>query len=109
MAACVTTSQSKGRHDLEPDRAPQCRVHPSAAYPASLAGPTLSRQTPKVGAECPNRARSVLCGGRLAMSVPTAILDPLLPVGIPKTRQSNCKKRTSAEPQRYAALRAAAA
>src|SRR5271170_7674226 len=26
-------------------------------------------------------------------------LDPLLPVGIPKTRRSNCKKRTSAEPQ----------
>src|SRR6266436_407743 len=31
--------------------------------------------------------------------------DPLLPVGIPKTRRSNCKKRTFAEP---AALRAAA-
>jgi hypothetical protein len=24
---------------------------------------------------------------------------PLLPVGIPKTRRSNCKKRASAEPQ----------
>ena len=31
------------------------------------------RHTPKVGAECPNWARSVLCGGRSAMSVPTAI------------------------------------
>src|SRR5439155_11500306 len=28
---------------------------------------------PEVGAECPNWARSVLCGGRSAMSVPTAI------------------------------------
>jgi hypothetical protein len=30
-------------------------------------------KTPKVGAECLNRACSDLCGGRLAMSVPTAI------------------------------------
>ena len=30
---------------------------------------------------------------------PMAAPDPLLPVGIPKTRRSNCKKRTSAEPQ----------
>ena len=33
----------------------------------------LRRQTPKVGAECPNWARSDLCGGRSVMSVPTAI------------------------------------
>ena len=32
----------------------------------------LRRQTPKVGAECPNRARSELRGGRLATAVPTA-------------------------------------
>src|SRR3954451_20419167 len=36
----------------------------------------LRRQTPKVGAECPNWARSDLCGGRSVMSVPTAILRP---------------------------------
>src|SRR5829696_8249526 len=30
-------------------------------------------QTPKVGAECPNWARSDLCGGRSVMGVPTAI------------------------------------
>jgi RNA-directed DNA polymerase len=35
---------------------------------------TLRRQTPKVGAECLNRACSDLCGGRSAMSVPTAII-----------------------------------
>jgi hypothetical protein len=28
---------------------------------------------PKIGAECPNRARSDLCGGRAVMRVPTAI------------------------------------
>lgn len=39
-----------------------------------MAGCSLRRQSPKVGAECLNRARSVLCGGRPAMGVPTAIL-----------------------------------
>src|SRR4051812_34526704 len=43
-----------------------------ATYPSSVAQRTLRRQTPKVGAECPNRARPVLCGGRSEMSVPTA-------------------------------------
>ena len=33
---------------------------------------TFCRQTPKVGAECPNWARSDLCGGRSVMGVPTA-------------------------------------
>ena len=35
----------------------------------------LRRQIPEVGAECPNWARSVLCGGRSVMSVPTAISE----------------------------------
>src|SRR3954451_21288521 len=34
---------------------------------------TFCRHTPKVGAECPNWARSDLCGGRSVMGVPTAI------------------------------------
>src|SRR5208282_172721 len=34
---------------------------------------TLRRQSPEVGAVCGNPARTVLCGGRSAMSVPTAI------------------------------------
>ena len=48
------------------------RVPPQAASPSSLAECALCRQTPEVGAECPNWARSDLCGGRSAMSVPTA-------------------------------------
>jgi hypothetical protein len=36
----------------------------------------VCRQTPKVGAVCPNRARTDLCGGRRAISVPTAISAP---------------------------------
>src|SRR5271157_153880 len=44
--------------------------------PASfiLGRKTLRRQTPDVGAGCLNWARPVLCGGRSAMSVPTAII-----------------------------------
>jgi hypothetical protein len=42
---------------------------------SSVAARALRRQVPEVGAECPNGARSVLCGGRSVMSVPTAISD----------------------------------
>src|SRR6266851_4046775 len=34
----------------------------------------VRRQTPEVGAVCGKAARTVLCGGRSAMSVPTAIV-----------------------------------
>lgn len=43
------------------------------AHPSSMAEPTLRRQTPKAGAVCLNWARTVLCGGRVAIRVPTAI------------------------------------
>src|SRR5271167_4549777 len=39
------------------------RIPPPATTPASLAKCALRRQTPAVGAECPNWARSDLCGG----------------------------------------------
>src|SRR5580693_8292252 len=39
----------------------------------SLAHSALPRQTPKVGAVCGNSARTVLCGGRPVIGVPTAI------------------------------------
>src|SRR5882757_547846 len=38
-----------------------------------MAEHTLRRHTPKVGAVCGKSACTVLCGGRSAMSVPTAI------------------------------------
>ena len=41
--------------------------------PPSLALGSLRRHAPEVGAECPNRARSDLCGERSVMGVPTAI------------------------------------
>jgi len=48
------------------------RVPPKAARPPPLAEHALCRQTPKIGAECPNWSRSDLCGGLSAMGVPTA-------------------------------------
>jgi RNA-directed DNA polymerase len=46
---------------------------PQASHPTSLARCALRRHTPEVGAQCPNRARWDLCGGRPATGVPTAI------------------------------------
>ena len=56
------------------------RLASPTANPSSLAKPTFRRQTPKVGAVCRNPARTDLCGGRSAMSVPTAnIYQPIKP------------------------------
>src|SRR5262249_17905995 len=41
---------------------------------APVPGPPLCRHSPKVGAQCGSSARWDLCGGRGAISVPTAIL-----------------------------------
>src|SRR5207248_7890121 len=49
------------------------RLAPKTADTSSLARSALCRQTPKVEAVCPNWARTALCGGRSAMTVPTAI------------------------------------
>jgi len=38
----------------------------------------VRRHAPKVGAVCGKAARMVLCGGRSAMSVPTAIAEPVI-------------------------------
>src|SRR5262249_27238586 len=40
---------------------------------APVPGPPLCRHSPKVGAQCGSSARWDLCGGRGAISVPTAI------------------------------------
>jgi len=54
------------------------RIPPKAPYPASLAKCAVRRQTPEVGAECGNSARSDLCGGRSVMTVPTANTTKIL-------------------------------
>src|SRR3954451_6895726 len=74
MGACAPAPQSKGRNDVEADPENSRRVSPQAQDPSSLAKPALRRQTPEVGAECPNGARSDLCGGMPAMAFPTAMV-----------------------------------
>ena len=53
-------------------------------HPSSMAAPTLRRQSPKVGAVCGSSARTVLCGWRTVMRVPTAI---------PEFRWRDCRWR----------------
>jgi hypothetical protein len=54
------------------DHAARQRLAPQTANPSLLAASALRRHTPEVGAVCGNPARTDLCGGRSAMSVPTA-------------------------------------
>src|SRR6202030_2988588 len=75
LATLASATQPKGSHDLGADHETGQRLSPQSPKPPSVAAGSLCRQTPEVGAECPNRARSDLCGGRSAMSVPTAIFD----------------------------------
>src|SRR6184192_635270 len=49
------------------------RVPRAGAHTAKPERKTLCRHTPKVGAVCPNWARTVLCGGRSVMSVPCTL------------------------------------
>ena len=85
LAAHAAATQPEGPHDMGADHQARGRLAPQTAYPPSLAQRSLRRQTPKVGAVCLNRARTVLCGGRSAMSVPTAII-----AAQPKLRNRMC-------------------
>jgi hypothetical protein len=60
----------------------QCRAGVSRAlgHIRRAAHLRLRRHTPEVGAGCGKAARPVLCGGRIAICVPTAIrIQPLSP------------------------------
>src|SRR5262245_2505173 len=64
-----------------------CRnLAPQTAHPAPLAQPAVCRHAPEVGAVCGKAARTVLCGGRTAMSVPTATAPATLQHAMPLTR-----------------------
>src|SRR5262249_20557526 len=75
LAPLAKAAQSEGRHDMETDHEDDECLSPQGPHPSSVAPRALRRQVPEVGAECPNGARSVLCGGRSVMSVPTAISE----------------------------------
>ena len=62
---------TKGNADQQSTCRTQSRISVSQALERIRKG-TLCRQTPEVGAVCGKAARTVLCGGRSAMSVPTA-------------------------------------
>src|SRR6266516_1757937 len=71
-------AEAKGNASQQSTRRTQSRVSVSHALERirqAVTKKTLCRHTPKVGAVCPNWARTVLCGGRSVMSVPTAISE----------------------------------
>src|SRR5215217_3816965 len=68
LASAVMPAQPKSTSAVAANDETGRRVPPPATSPASLAQCALRRQTPEVGAECPNWARSDLCGGGGALS-----------------------------------------
>src|SRR5262245_54500839 len=73
MATHAAAAKSEGLDDQGTDRTVGQRLAPKTAHPSPLARCALRSQAPKVGAVCPNWARTVLCGGREVTRVPTAI------------------------------------
>src|SRR5271157_5250970 len=74
VAARAPAPKPEGLHDMGEDARDHRPLAALATHPPSVASNTFRRQISKVGAGCLNRARPVLCGGRSAMSVPTAIM-----------------------------------
>src|SRR5258708_3417774 len=72
LAANAAVAEPKRWDDLGADQAVGRPLAPETANPSSVARESLRRQTPKVGAVCPNWARTDLCGGREVTRVPTA-------------------------------------
>jgi RNA-directed DNA polymerase len=73
LEARVDTAQPEGQDHVGADNDPGRALAAPRPHPPSLARCPLSRQTPEVGAECLNQARSDLCGGCRVTGIPTAI------------------------------------
>jgi group II intron reverse transcriptase/maturase len=73
LATRLAPAQPEGPDDMDDGGQAGGTLAPQAPDIPSLAVSTLPRQTPTVGAVCGNAARTVLCGGRAVMRVPTAI------------------------------------
>ena len=78
VAARAPAAQPEGSLDVRADGPAGCRLPAQTADPTPMAEHPFCRHTPEVGAVCLNWACTVLCGGRSAMSVPTAIRTELL-------------------------------
>jgi hypothetical protein len=76
LASRLAPAQPEGPDDMGDGGQVGGTLAPETPDIPSLAISTLPRQTPKVGAVCGNSARTVLCGGRSVMSVPTALDTP---------------------------------
>src|SRR5580700_3993113 len=72
LAPATVPAQPEGVRGVGADGETGGRISPKAPYPSSVAECAVCCQTPEVGAECGNPARSDLCGGRSVMIVPTA-------------------------------------
>src|SRR5712672_2994689 len=72
MATVTKPPQPKGCPQLDANEVACRRLAPKTRCPSPLAPAALRRHPPEVGAVCGKAARTVLCGGRSAMSVPTA-------------------------------------
>ena len=59
--------------DVGRDGADRRRLAARTPHPSSVARAALCRQSPEVGAVCPNRARTDLCGGCAVTGIPTAM------------------------------------
>ena len=66
-------ASAKHALDTEPGRRDRRTGAHTDSREAQVAEQALRRKPPEVGAVCGNSARTVLCGGRAAMRVPTAI------------------------------------
>src|SRR3954467_15716276 len=79
-------AQPEGVRGVGADGETGGRISPQAPYPSPLAKCAVCRQTPKVGAECGNPARSDLCGGTGVTRFPTAIRLILVQTELPQPR-----------------------
>src|SRR6202171_510652 len=75
LAAHATAAEPERLDDLGAHQAVGRRLAPETANPSSVAREALRRQTPEVGAVCPNWAGTDLCGLRLASALKSAVCD----------------------------------
>src|SRR6266516_3768334 len=97
--------EAKGNARQQSTRRTQSRVNVLQALERirQAVTKTLCRHTPKVGAVCPNWARTDLCGGRSVMSVPTAISETSSQM-IPLKSRSDSRDPAEFWPQRLFAF-----
>src|SRR5262249_35553832 len=107
MALGFAPPQSEGRPHLGAYEGDCRSLAPQTRHPSSLAPTTLRRQPPEVGAVCGKAARTVLCGGRSVMGVPTAtvakpIIDPRDAMGFAALYPSYGETSAGLDPDQFA-------